>query len=372
MTAAEKITPIVMPKWGLSMQEGTLSAWHVAEGDTIAPGQEIIDVETDKIANTVEAADGGLLRRRVGEVGQIYPVKALLGVLAPPDVSDSDIDAYVSAFEIPAVAEDEEEQGPVYQFADTPAGRIRYAERKGEGEGEPVVLVHGFGGDLNNWLFNIDALTDAGPVYALDLPGHGESEKKADGGLDGLADALAAFMDAAQIQSAHIAGHSLGGAVGAALALKDKSRVRSLILIDSAGLGADINSGYVDGFVAAESRRDLKPVLELLFADPGLVSRSMIDELMKYKRLDGVGEALSSLSKSVFAGGRQTDVLADKIAGLGVPVLVIWGAKDAIIPVAHANAVKGATVEIIEAAGHMPQMEASARVNDLIRSHVRG
>jgi len=83
----EKITPIVMPKWGLTMSEGTLSAWHVAEGQTISPGQEIMDVETEKIANAVEAADGGLLRRRVAQVGQVYPVKSLLGVMAPVDGS---------------------------------------------------------------------------------------------------------------------------------------------------------------------------------------------------------------------------------------------------------------------------------------------
>ena len=89
-----------MPKWGLSMKEGTLSAWHVEEGQVIKPGQEIMDVETDKIANSVEAADGGLLRRRVGEVGQVYPVKALLGVLAPEEVSDAEIDAFVASFEL--------------------------------------------------------------------------------------------------------------------------------------------------------------------------------------------------------------------------------------------------------------------------------
>ena len=76
----QNITPLVMPKWGLAMKEGTLSAWHVKEGQTITPGQEIMDVETDKIANAVEAADGGLLRRRIGEIGQVYPVKALLGL----------------------------------------------------------------------------------------------------------------------------------------------------------------------------------------------------------------------------------------------------------------------------------------------------
>ena len=95
---SEKIIPLVMPKWGLSMKEGKLSAWHVEEGQVISPGQEIMDVETDKIANAVEAADGGLLRRRIGKLGEVYPVKALLGVLAPEEVSDAAIDAMVERY----------------------------------------------------------------------------------------------------------------------------------------------------------------------------------------------------------------------------------------------------------------------------------
>src|SRR5499426_4251458 len=123
------ITPLVMPKWGLSMKEGTLSAWHVDEGQTISPGQEIMDVETDKIANAVEAADGGLLRRRVAQVGQVYPVKSLLGVMAPVDVPDAEIDSYISDFKVPVSTSDEEEEAAVYRFVETASGRIRYAQR---------------------------------------------------------------------------------------------------------------------------------------------------------------------------------------------------------------------------------------------------
>ena len=223
-----------MPKWGLSMKEGTLSAWHVEEGQTIMPGQEIMDVETDKIANAVEAADGGLLRRRVGEIGQVYPVKALLGVLAPEDVSDAEIDAFVAAFEVPAAGDDEEDEGPAYRFAETPSGRLRYAERPGEGD--PIVFIHGFGGDLNNWLFNIDAVAGAGPVYALDLPGHGGSAKTiANPGLDALADAVEQFLQAVGLKSAHLVGHSMGGAAAAAVALRGGDLVKSLTLISSGG-----------------------------------------------------------------------------------------------------------------------------------------
>jgi pyruvate dehydrogenase E2 component (dihydrolipoamide acetyltransferase) len=363
----QNITPLVMPKWGLSMKEGVLSAWHVEEGQTITPGQEIMDVETDKIANAVEAADGGLLRRRIGEAGQVYPVKALLGVLAPPEVSDAEIDAYVAAFEVPTATEDDEEEERTYQFLDTPSGRLRYAHRPGSGN--PIVLIHGFGGDLNNWLFNIDAVTPAGPVYALDLPGHGGSTKAiANPGLDALADAVEQFLGALKLQGVNLVGHSMGGAVAALVALRGRDLVRSLTLISSLGLGEEINEAYIDGFVTAESRRDLKPVVKELFADENLVSRQMIDDLLKFKRLDGVRETLRGLADAMFKDGKQTHLLAQDLRAATLPVQIIWGAHDAIIPAAHARTLPRANVELVEEAGHMVMMEAAGRVNQVIKA----
>lgn len=367
----EKITPIVMPKWGLTMTEGTLSAWHVEEGQTISPGQEIMDVETDKIANAVEAADGGLLRRRVAEVGQVYPVKSLLGIMAPRDVPESEIDAYVADFKVPVSSDEEEEQATAYRFVETPSGRLRYVQRPGEGD--PILFIHGFGGDLNNWLFNIDAVTGLGPVFALDLPGHGGSAKAiAEPGLEALAGAVVQFMAALELSKAHLIGHSMGGAIAGAIALRDPKLVRSLTLISSAGLGQEIEGRYIEGFVGAESRRDLKPVLQYLFADAALVSRAMIEDLLKYKRLDGVQAALRGLATALFKDGRQARSLAGDLAKLSLPTQVIWGAKDQIIPAAHAKALPNARVEVIETAGHMVQMEAAGRVNDLLKAQIKG
>ena len=368
---SQTITPLIMPKWGLSMKEGTLAAWHVQEGQTIKPGQEIMDVETEKIANAVEAADGGLLRRRIGEIGQVYPVKALLGVLAPPEVSDAEIDAYVEAFEVPAPSDVEEGSEPSYQSIETRRGHLRYAQRPGSGN--PIVLVHGFGGDLDNWLFNIDALTDAGPVYALDLPGHGGSTKTiADPSLDALADAAEQFLDGLKLERVNLVGHSMGGAVAALVALRRPDLVRSLTLISPLGLGEQINGRYIDGFVAAETRRDLKPVLKELFADENLVSRQMIDDLLKFKRLDGVRETLRGLADAMFKDGRQARSLVPDLQAAAIPLQIIWGARDAIIPATHARALPQASVGIIEEAGHMVMMEAAGRVNQMIKAHAAG
>ena len=154
--------------------------------------------------------------------------------------------------------------------------------------------------------------------------------------------------------------------------LQEPKLVRSLTLISPAGLGQEIETRYIDGFVASESRRDLKPVLQYLFADPDLVSRSMVEDLLKYKRLDGVQAALRGLAAALFKDGRQVESLADNLTKLDLPIQVIWGAKDAIIPARHAKALPNARVEIIDTAGHMAQMEAAGRVNELVKAQING
>ncbi|NNE62854.1 MAG: acetoin dehydrogenase dihydrolipoyllysine-residue acetyltransferase subunit [Gammaproteobacteria bacterium] len=368
--ADSNITPVLMPKWGLSMEEGILTEWLIEEDVEINVGDEIMEVETDKISAAVEAADAGVLRRKVGQPGETYPVRALLGVLAPAEVSDTEIDAYIDAYVAPTDEDDDDSQAAsLYAFIDTAAGRLRYAQQGDQGP--CVILVHGFGGDLDNWLFNIDTLAEQCRIYALDLPGHGQSVKSIeDPGLSSLASALKAFMQAADIDSAHLVGHSMGAAVAARLACDSPEMVNSLTLIAAAGLGKEINSDYIDGFVNAESRRQLKPVLFNLFADSDLVNRNLVDELLKYKRIDGVSKVLTQLSSALFANGEQQNLLAQEIAGLDINTLVIWGKDDQVIPAEHAHNLEKAKIELVDNAGHMVQMEQASRVNELILEQI--
>lgn len=365
-----RIIPIVMPKWGLSMKEGKVISWLVDDGTKINPGDQILEVETDKIAGAVEATDAGILRRRVGVPDTTYPVKALIGVIADPAVPDTDIDSYVASYVLPAAEDGEEDQEANYEFVETPAGRLRYA-KKGD-SGETVLLVHGFGGDIDNWLFNIDALAEKATVYALDLPGHGQSSKSlADPSLQGLTAAVAGFMDKLGLGGAHFVGHSLGGAIAMQMALDHPAKVESITLISSAGLGSELGS-YVDDYVAAQGRKDLRPVLEMLFSDKNLVTRQLVDEVLKYKRLDGVEPLLRSLAASLFAGRRQQNLLVAKLAGKLPRTMVIWGGNDQVIPAAHAHNLPGAKVHVIDGAGHMVFMERSLEANSLILGHIAG
>ena len=92
------IVALTIPKLGLTMKEGTVAAWHAAPGATLAIGQPIFDVETEKVTNECAAESPGVLRRQVAAKGATLPVGALVGVVAAPDVSDAEIDRFVAEF----------------------------------------------------------------------------------------------------------------------------------------------------------------------------------------------------------------------------------------------------------------------------------
>jgi pyruvate dehydrogenase E2 component (dihydrolipoamide acetyltransferase) len=365
---------VTVPKWGLSMDKGTVVVWHRQPGERVRKGEDLVDVESDKIANVVEAPADGVLLRQVAAVGDVLPVGALLGVIADAEVADAEVadakvDALIAEFQanfkpIEAAAGG----GPQPQLIDVRGKRIRYL-LAGEGA-DALLLIHGFGGDLNNWLFNQEPLAQGRRVYALDLPGHGESDKRLEtGGIDEYAAYVTGFMDAVELPAAHLVGHSMGGAAALAVAAEAPARVRSLTLVCPAGLGAEINVDYLHGFAAANSRNALKPLLAQLFADQALVNRQLVDDVLKYKRLEGVTEALEKTIAAQFEDGHQRALLRDVVGR--VPSQVIWGAEDRIIPPQQAEGLPaGVPVHRLAGAGHMAHMEAAAEVNRLIASFI--
>jgi pyruvate dehydrogenase E2 component (dihydrolipoamide acetyltransferase) len=359
---------ITMPKWGLSMQQGQVNGWLKAHGDKVSRGDELLDVESDKIASGVECAFDGTLRRQIAQPGDTLPVGALLGVVADEATPDAQIDDAVAAFQrdfVPATAADAD-AGPQPEKKPIGGRTVRYL-KIGDG-GTPAVLIHGFGGDLNAWMFNHVDLAAHRAVWALDLPGHGESGKTVDtGSVDELADAVLAFLDDQGIERAHLVGHSMGSVVAMTVAAKAPARVASLALISAAGLGEEINREYIDGFVAGSNRNQLKPHMLQLFADPTLVTRQMIEDIVKYKRLEGVPEALQKIAAQAFAGGVQKRLYRDRLGSLAPRALVIWGRQDQIIPARHADGLPGdIRVHVLEGKGHMVHMEAAAEVNRLL------
>lgn len=98
MTAAKPIHPVTMPKWGIEMTEGTLSEWTAREGQSVSKGDPLLEVETDKIINTVEAPASGVLRRIVAPVGEVRAVGTLIAVLADESVSEDELTSFIDGF----------------------------------------------------------------------------------------------------------------------------------------------------------------------------------------------------------------------------------------------------------------------------------
>lgn len=110
MSAA--VQAVTMPKWGIEMTEGTVNAWTAQEGQVVAKGEPLLEVETDKIVNTVEAPSAGTLRRILAQAGEVYPVGSLIAVLAEPAVSDADVEAFIRGFKGASVTFEPDAQAP--------------------------------------------------------------------------------------------------------------------------------------------------------------------------------------------------------------------------------------------------------------------
>jgi pyruvate dehydrogenase E2 component (dihydrolipoamide acetyltransferase) len=93
-----RIFPITMPKWGIEMTQGTITGWHAEPGQAVSKGDTLLDVETEKIVNSVEAPVSGTLRRILADVGTTENVGALIAVFATADVPDPEVDAFVAGF----------------------------------------------------------------------------------------------------------------------------------------------------------------------------------------------------------------------------------------------------------------------------------
>lgn len=363
------IVPLTMPKFGLAMTEGMVASWLKPEGAEVKAGEEIADIETSKITSAFESPAAGLLRRHVARPGEMVKVGALIGVFAEAGLPDAEIDAFVAEWQARFAehAAEAEEAAPEPKRVDTAVGPIRYFEA-GPEDAPVVVLIHGFGGDLTNWMFVQQELAERFHTIAVDLPGHGGSTKTLPGAdAAGLARAVTALMDALGIERAHLVGHSLGGAVAVAAA----GRALSLTLISPAGLGTGINDGYVTGFIEAKRGKQMRPVLEMLFADPTLVGRDMVENMLRAKRIDGVEAALRAIAAANFAGGRQIGSQREALGRMDIPVAVAWGREDAVIPAAQAEGLPPRVrVALFEGAGHMAHLERAAEVSRIIAGQI--
>ena len=299
----------------------------------------------------------------------VLPVGALMGVLAEPDTPEAELDAFVADFQARFVPESEGEAGGLREERLEAAGRTLLIGRTGPAEGEPVVLIHGYAGDHRSWALTIGAF-EGRPVMAVDLPGHGGSSKDVgDGSLAGLAGAVGAALDTLGVGRARLVGHSLGAAVAARLAADRPGLAASLALIAPAGLGGAVNEAFLTGVATARRARDLRPWLEQLTHDPALVTKDMVEDVLKAKRLDGVDEALAALRDRMVDGADFAALRADLAR---IPAaLVIASRADRIVGAPEPGTLpEGWSLMFVEDAGHLPHLEQAAAVNARLRAWI--
>jgi pyruvate dehydrogenase E2 component (dihydrolipoamide acetyltransferase) len=240
-----------------------------------------------------------------------------------------------------------------------------------------VVFVHGLGGSLTTWSLNLSAFAEQFRICALDLIGAGNSAKPdTDYSIAALASFLAQFLATLgpEWQKVNIIGHSLGGAIALAFAGSHPQQVERLVLVDSAGLGPEINHIVLDLMCAEPTQEHLRSELSLFFARPDQAQQTLVDQLYQQRTQPGAHEALVATANAAFADGKQQNDLRYTLAKLNMPVLVVWGDTDAVIPVAHAQEASRAPqgrMEILAGSGHCPHIERANELNRLVISFLQ-
>ena len=241
-----------------------------------------------------------------------------------------------------------------------------------QGEGRPIVLIHGFGSDLNSWRAMLAGGPVDAPVLALDLPGHGGSPRHAPNDLDEIAEEVEATLAALGGGPVLLVGHSFGGAVAATVAARGNADVRGLALIAPAGLGPEINGAFMDGFVRAKSEASLVPWLRLLAADESVLSRPFVSATLAQAQDAELRAAQAAIVDRFFADGTQVFSIRNLLAGLRIPVRVIVGAGDRIIPAGQSAGLPGeVALHVFAGTGHMPQVERRGEVLKILLEMAR-
>jgi pimeloyl-ACP methyl ester carboxylesterase len=247
------------------------------------------------------------------------------------------------------------------------------------GEGPTLLLIHGIGGDWRTWEPVLEGLARRHRVVAVDLPGHGGSAKGAgDYSLGALASALRDLGGALGVERATVVGHSLGGGVAMQFSYQFPERCERLVLVSSGGLGPDVGlalrlatlpGSEVFLSVAAPAARSLIGLAasagRALRIRPAADAEFYARTFATLADPDTRAAFLGTLRGVVGARGQLVDARDRLYLAEHMPTLIVWGQRDAVLPVDHGHAAQdampGSRLEIFPDSGHLPQLDDPAR-----------
>lgn len=261
-------------------------------------------------------------------------------------------------------------------------GQIETRFRALGDEGTPVIMLHGLGGSVEDWSFNINALAQHHRVYAIDLAGFGCSDKPPvvftfSYGAQFVND----FMEVQRINRASLIGLSMGGGVTLQFAIQFPDKVDKLVVADSAGLGRElafilrfVTLPLIGELLTRPSRKGTALSLKQYVYNPALITKELVESSYQLAALPKAQKYfLSTLREFAnFCGQRAENILSivDNLATITAPTLILWGQQDRILPVTHAHVAQGripnAELHILNPCGHLLQLERSEEFNAFV------
>ena len=257
------------------------------------------------------------------------------------------------------------------------------------GSGPAILLVHGITSSSRTWKAVMPRLAERHTVIAPDLLGHGRSSKpQGDYSLGAYASGMRDLLVALDVPKVTVVGHSLGGGIAMQFAYQFPDRVSRLALVDTGGIGREVNVA-----LRAATLPGAEYVLPVLFTptlqDTGMKLRSFLSGLgiRGSADVEGVAEGFASLTeadarrafvhtvRSVIDPGGQRVSAADRLyLTRDIPSLIVWGDRDRIIPVSHAELahelMPGSRLEIFPGAGHFPFNDDPGRFVEVLEDFI--
>ena len=239
----------------------------------------------------------------------------------------------------------------------------------GNPQGEPVVLVHGFGGDKDNWSIYAPYLTSQYRLICPDLPGFGENDRTIDRdhGMTAQTGRLKDFLDALGIDKCHLGGNSMGGYIALLFAITYPHRLLSLTLLNNGGvigpnaseLQAQVENGEKP--LVMRTLADVDRLMGFVVHKPRFIPRQFKKIALEDAKPH---EALLDKIFSQIVEDAQERALNDQLDKVVTPTQIIWGRHDQLIDVSCATTqhegIKGSELVIFEDAGHVPMIETPA------------